>query len=325
MTLRCPTCGSKDLWLPRREKTTFDRWLEKFGYRRFDCRGCWRRPILRTRGQWKSRSTELPAAVEAEPQEAIRIEAAPPPVKVAPAPLPIAPPVVVAAKPEPPPKPAPRVEPRIEPNIELPTLAPSLACSTIIGATMSIEGDISTREGIRVLGNVKGAIRAAGVPIVIEKDASVTANVEASDVVVRGRLQGDTVATGSITVSSGGFLVGEARTARLIIEDGASVKARNETGLQAKRNEAPVVKPDVVKTEAAKTEAVKIEPVQPEQVPEPVQLETPVRIEAPFELKAPIPEPPKPVAKPQPVAAQSPNNKKSPNRGQSRSARAKRA
>jgi hypothetical protein len=46
MTLRCPACGSKDLWQPHK-KTSFDLILRKHGFERFDCRNCWKRPIFR--------------------------------------------------------------------------------------------------------------------------------------------------------------------------------------------------------------------------------------------------------------------------------------
>ena len=64
MSLRCPTCGSTDLWQPRRRKSAFDLVLERCGYQRYDCRGCWRRPILRLGGRQDDQ--EVPPAISAE-------------------------------------------------------------------------------------------------------------------------------------------------------------------------------------------------------------------------------------------------------------------
>jgi cytoskeletal protein CcmA (bactofilin family) len=69
MSLRCPTCGSTDLWRPRRRKSAFDRLLERCGYQRLDCRGCWRRPILRI--EKREDYQEAPAAAGAEIAPAI--------------------------------------------------------------------------------------------------------------------------------------------------------------------------------------------------------------------------------------------------------------
>jgi len=200
MALRCPTCGSKDLWLPRRKKSRFDLFVEQFGYKRFDCRGCWRRPILKV--DKKKKYTDPPVAAPAE----VAPEISSPEINVEEAPaIPIPIPAIVTP--------------------------PEL---TIIGPTMLIQGEMHTRESIRVYGRLEGALNATGCRVVIEQDATVAASLRAADVVVRGRLEGDTVASGSITVCRDGRLIGEARTARLVVEDGAFVKGKNETGAELK-------------------------------------------------------------------------------------------
>jgi len=196
MSLRCPACGSKDLWQPRRHKTRFDLLVEAFGYQRYDCRGCWRRPILRVEKKKKSRGAPAPALPEPEPETY-----------------------------------SPEVY--IEEPVNLPASL-DLPVPTVIGPTMLIRGEFHTGEGIRVYGRLEGSLHATGYRVVVEQAGSVAATVRAGDVVVRGRLEGDTVASGSITVCRDGRLIGEARTARLIVEDGAFVKGKNETGAELK-------------------------------------------------------------------------------------------
>ena len=76
MTLRCPTCGSQDLWQPHK-KTSFDVILRKHGYERYDCRNCWKRSIFRIHRQGRKRETprresEAPPPVpEGKPTEPI--------------------------------------------------------------------------------------------------------------------------------------------------------------------------------------------------------------------------------------------------------------
>jgi cytoskeletal protein CcmA (bactofilin family) len=208
MILRCPACGSKDLWRPRRHKSTFDLLIEKFGYRRFDCRGCWKRPILRVGNR-----QQYAAAVAEAAAEAAVTAAAAPPVEVAPQ------------------IPSPPVQ------REEPVAAPVSVAGpepTVIGPTMVIQGEVYSNESIRVHGRLEGVLQATDSRVVIEPEGSVKATVRAADVIVRGRLEGETVASGSITVCRDGRLIGEAKTARLVVEDGAYVKGKNETGAEAK-------------------------------------------------------------------------------------------
>jgi hypothetical protein len=76
MTLRCPACGSKDLWQPHK-KTSFDLILRKHGFERFDCRNCWKRPIFRIHRQ--ARKPETPRR-ETEALPPVRQGKAPEPI-----------------------------------------------------------------------------------------------------------------------------------------------------------------------------------------------------------------------------------------------------
>src|SRR5437016_12872099 len=69
MALRCARCGSKDLWQPRRYKSTFDHVLAMFGYERMDCRNCKKRSIFPDTKRNHSRKTSTARKFELSPAE----------------------------------------------------------------------------------------------------------------------------------------------------------------------------------------------------------------------------------------------------------------
>jgi len=73
MKLRCPSCGSKDLWQPHK-KTSFDHMLEKRGYGRYDCRNCWKRSIFRVDRKARQRETQPPPVQEGKTTEPVAVE-----------------------------------------------------------------------------------------------------------------------------------------------------------------------------------------------------------------------------------------------------------
>jgi len=94
---------------------------------------------------------------------------------------------------------------------------------TIIGQGIIIEGEITAEEDVEVSGTVRGKLSAEG-PVTIESGAVVEADVRASTVSVGGAVTGDVTAADRVDLLSGGKLVGNVKTARITIADGASFK-----------------------------------------------------------------------------------------------------
>lgn len=94
---------------------------------------------------------------------------------------------------------------------------------TIVGPAIAIRGRIDGEEDLRVEGRIEGSI-ALTETLYVEPSGVVIAEVEARDVVVSGVIIGDVTAANSVTLNKGAKLVGNIRTPRLIIADGASFR-----------------------------------------------------------------------------------------------------
>ena len=95
--------------------------------------------------------------------------------------------------------------------------------STVIGAGLTIEGEITSDEDVSVAGTVRGKIDAKEA-VSIEHGATVEADVSGSEVSVAGALTGNVVASDRVVIASGARMVGDVKAARFTIQDGAQFK-----------------------------------------------------------------------------------------------------
>ncbi len=91
---------------------------------------------------------------------------------------------------------------------------------TIIGAGTELEGDLHTNESIRVDGKIKGSIHAQG--IVIGEFGLVLGDITASAVTIAGKVKGNISANESLELLPKGQVLGDIRTAKLVVSDGAN-------------------------------------------------------------------------------------------------------
>jgi len=95
--------------------------------------------------------------------------------------------------------------------------------STVIGAGITIEGEVTADEEIIVQGIIRGKLTTQDA-VVVEAGATIEADVSAASVVVGGNVTGDVTASDRVDLQAGGKLVGDVKAARLTIADGASFK-----------------------------------------------------------------------------------------------------
>ena len=103
-----------------------------------------------------------------------------------------------------------------------------------IGSTMKIKGDVISKEDMTVDGEVDGKLEARE-RLTIGASGKVDAAIKASEVVVGGTVKGNVEATTRIVLRKGANLVGDVKTAGIVIEDGAYFRggidiARPENG-----------------------------------------------------------------------------------------------
>ncbi len=96
---------------------------------------------------------------------------------------------------------------------------------TVIGAKTRIEGTVSGSDRLVVHGEVAGDINMDGT-VVVEADGRVRAEVQADEVSVLGSVDGFLVGRQKVEILPDGRLVGDVRTARILISDGAVFRGR---------------------------------------------------------------------------------------------------
>jgi cytoskeletal protein CcmA (bactofilin family) len=96
--------------------------------------------------------------------------------------------------------------------------------SATIGKAVKIVGQIYSKEDLYVDGDLEGTVEALEHRLTIGPNGSVHAGIKAREVVALGTIQGNVEATEKIEIRKDAKLVGDIKTARIIIEDGAYFK-----------------------------------------------------------------------------------------------------
>ncbi|MBI3663483.1 MAG: polymer-forming cytoskeletal protein [Acidobacteria bacterium] len=128
------------------------------------------------------------------------------------------------SSPEPPVPPAPEA-------FERPAPAPPAeprALKTMLGRAVALKGELSGREDVCIDGEFEGQIRVSGAGVTIGASGRVTAEVEADEIVVEGRLEGSLRARERVVIRRTGSVAGDITAQRLAIEDGAIFRGRVE-------------------------------------------------------------------------------------------------
>jgi cytoskeletal protein CcmA (bactofilin family) len=93
-----------------------------------------------------------------------------------------------------------------------------------IGKAVKIVGQIFSKEDLYVDGDLEGTVEALEHKLTIGPNGTVHAGIKAREVVALGTIQGNVEAAERIEIRKDAKLVGDIRTARIIIEDGAYFK-----------------------------------------------------------------------------------------------------
>ncbi|GBD93052.1 polymer-forming cytoskeletal [bacterium BMS3Abin05] len=92
--------------------------------------------------------------------------------------------------------------------------------NTIIGKGTTFEGTINVQNSVRVDGFFKGNIKSTE-SIVIGKDGEIEGEVEVKNALIGGKISGKLIASGRVTLENTSKFLGELKTTRLIINEGA--------------------------------------------------------------------------------------------------------
>ena len=93
-----------------------------------------------------------------------------------------------------------------------------------IGKAVKIVGQIFSKEDLYVDGEIEGTVEALEHKLTIGPHGAVHADIKAREVIALGNITGNVEASDKIEIHKEAKLVGDIRTARIIIEDGAYFK-----------------------------------------------------------------------------------------------------
>jgi len=93
-----------------------------------------------------------------------------------------------------------------------------------IGKSVVVKGELSGSEDLVLDGEVEGSITLRGQTLTIGPNGRVRANIEARNVILHGKVDGDIHATERVDLRKSASLSGNIATARISIEDGAFFK-----------------------------------------------------------------------------------------------------
>ena len=88
---------------------------------------------------------------------------------------------------------------------------------------MNVKGEIRAREELTVDGEVEGALESHSL-LTVGPNGKVRANIKAREVIIFGQVRGNVEVSEKIAIREQGSLVGDIKTAGIVIEDGAYFK-----------------------------------------------------------------------------------------------------
>src|ERR1700716_1062607 len=101
---------------------------------------------------------------------------------------------------------------------------PTPGGSAPIGKAVMIKGQIYSREDLVIDGEVEGSVELQEHRLTVGPNGKVQAGITAREIIVLGSIHGNVEATDKIDIRKDAKLVGDIKTARIIIEDGAYFK-----------------------------------------------------------------------------------------------------
>ncbi|MDB4109116.1 polymer-forming cytoskeletal protein [Porticoccaceae bacterium] len=100
--------------------------------------------------------------------------------------------------------------------------------SSMIGASVKIDGQITSEENLVIEGSVKGSITAKNSEVLVGKSGVLKANIVAKIVRIEGTINGDITGGENVIITKTGNVQGNIQSPRVSLEDGAKFKGSIE-------------------------------------------------------------------------------------------------
>jgi cytoskeletal protein CcmA (bactofilin family) len=109
-----------------------------------------------------------------------------------------------------------------------------------IGRSLVIKGEVTGSESLFIDGRIEGTINFADHRVTVGRNGHVQASINAKEVVIMGKVNGNVTCTDRVDIRAEGSLTGDVTTHRISVEDGAvltgSVQVRAAEQKQDKNN-----------------------------------------------------------------------------------------
>jgi len=97
-----------------------------------------------------------------------------------------------------------------------------------LGASVEINGDLRGHEDIRIEGLVEGSVNFSNHTVIIGAQGHIQADIYANVVIVEGEVHGNVYGSEKVVVKPCGNVLGDIKSPRVSLEDGAIFKGRIE-------------------------------------------------------------------------------------------------
>jgi len=117
----------------------------------------------------------------------------------------------ITTQPTPPPPPPSRPQPRTE-------------AAAVIGPSVTIRGEVSGQENLRIQGRIEGKVTLGGQDVTVGKSGKVQADIHAKSIRIEGEVVGDLYGEQEIIIEASGQVTGNLVAPRVILENGSRFK-----------------------------------------------------------------------------------------------------
>ena len=121
----------------------------------------------------------------------------------------------------------------------------------VIGKSVMIKGQIVSREDLTVDGEVEGTVELQEHRLTVGPHGKVRADIKAREIVVLGNVYGNVEVADKIEIRKDAKLVGDIKTARIVIEDGAYFKGSTDIVRPEPKPAPPAPRPAPTQTAPA--------------------------------------------------------------------------
>ena len=111
--------------------------------------------------------------------------------------------------------------------------SPRSGAHTVIGSSIVIDGEISGDEDLVIQGTVKGRISLRE-SLYVEGSGVIEADIESATIEVAGQVTGNIVATEKVELKADSKVVGDIRSPRILIADGAVFRGSVDMDVKGK-------------------------------------------------------------------------------------------